>query len=360
MKSIHIDENLLENQRLIQAIPVNCTQVMIITDDIVLPLYATALKEYFAINNVNVDIISFPSGESSKSREMVAYLQDELLKRGCGRDTCIIALGGGVVTDLAGFVAATYCRGIPAIYLPTTLLAMVDAAIGGKTGVNTPYGKNLIGVFSKPEAIFSDINTLSTLPDLEYTAAFSEIIKHALILDRVHFEYLINHVEHLKNRDKVVLKNVIQKSCEIKCSIVINDEKDHGIRAICNVGHTIGHALELVCNYSLSHGVAVAIGIIVESFISHHMGLLNAEDFQIIQAVIVKFGIPLSFNGDFSPEDFKSALILDKKTRDKIPQFALLKKIGETHRHHESYTTPVDEHTLDKAINFMFCEYRRI
>ena len=158
-----VEENLLCSQSVIEACPKDCSQFIIITDDNVQPLYAATLKEHLEKNHLSTDIITIPHGEASKSREMVSQIQDQLLDLGCGRDTCILALGGGVITDLAGFVAATYCRGVPVIYLPTTLLAMVDAAHGGKTGVNTPHGKNLIGVFSHPKAIISDISTLKTL-----------------------------------------------------------------------------------------------------------------------------------------------------------------------------------------------------
>ncbi len=346
---IHIDENLLFSQSLINFCKDKCSAYTIITDDNVQPLYATRLQEHFKKHDISTHVITVANGEQSKTREIASKIQDQLFELSCGRDTGIIALGGGMITDLAGFVAATYCRGIPAIYLPTSLLAMVDAAIGGKTGVNTDYGKNLIGVFSQPKAVFSDINTLLTLPEAEYITAFAEIIKHALIFDADYFDFLMTHADQLKQRDLTCLKLVIQKSCDIKSTIVSKDEKDQGFRAICNFGHTIGHAIELVSNYSINHGQAVALGILVESSISEQLGILSSNDVEKINNIMMRFSLPLS-NFPFDKQLLKNALILDKKSREKIPHFVILKKIGETYNDNGSYTMPISEEILDKAL----------
>jgi len=357
MQNLIVEEHLLSSQHIINACPKDCSQFVIITDDNVQPLYASALKKHLQTSQLSTHLITVPNGETSKSREMVAEIQDRLFDLGCGRDTCIIALGGGVITDLAGFIAATYCRGIPVIYLPTTLLAMVDAALGGKTGVNTSYGKNLIGVFAQPRAILADITTLNTLPEIEFLCAFAEIIKHAIIFDNDYFNSLSNNADTLKNRDLSVLSSIIKRSCDIKSSIVSEDEKDNGIRAICNFGHTIGHALELVSDYTINHGQAVAIGIIAESFIAEQMGILSNADFRKIKELINRFDIPLSLAHKSTQERIKNALILDKKSRRKTPQFVLIQSIGTVYRPQSNYSHPVDEIILDKALNYLITEF---
>jgi len=356
---IYIGENILENSHFIDLCQRLKHHIVIITDDNLYALYALPLKTYLGSHGLNISVISIPSGEKFKSRETKYFIEDKLFELGCGRDTCIIALGGGVITDLAGFVAATYCRGIPVIYLPTTLLAMLDASIGGKTSVNTSFGKNMIGTFTQPKAVFIDVNTLSTLPDSEYLFAFVEAIKHALIYDSQFFDLLYSNVEKIKKRDKSLLTEIIRKSCDIKSKIVETDEKETGMRSLLNFGHTIGHALELMSEYSMSHGQAVAMGSIVESYLSFKLGLLKNDDFQKIKNIFQDYGVLLPIDMDITADHLKKSMILDKKSKNKIPHFVLLNKIGEAHLPKSGYTSSVSEETLDQAVTFLNENFRK-
>lgn len=352
-----VAQNILGSQELIDICAQHDTRFVIITDDNVNAHYTKLLQKHLNDNNINTDLIVIPAGEESKSRAMKNHIQDQLFELGCGRDTCLLALGGGVITDLTGFVAATFCRGVPCIYLPTTLLCMVDASIGGKTGVNTKYGKNLVGTFTQPAAILSDITTLSTLPEKEYVSGFAEIIKHALIFDKEYFNFLFKHAQALLNRDLEKLSDVIARSCEIKTEVVVEDEKEKtGRREILNFGHTIGHAIELLCEYKMSHGEAVSLGIIVESRMSVEMNLLSEEEFQLIKELLIKFKLPIKLDEEILDSRFREndsvglsiieKLLMDKKTRKKTPRFVLLDKIGFAH----PSSVPVEESIIKRAL----------
>ena len=224
-------------------------------------------------------LFSFPNGEQHKSRATKEKLEDQLFEKELGRDICVIALGGGVTTDLGGYLAATYCRGVPLVMMPTSLLGMVDASIGGKTGVNTPYGKNLVGSIYQPKKVLIDPATLQSLPLKELRNGIVEMIKHGLILDRDYFTYLNEHADQLLELDLSILEKAIFESCRIKREIVEQDDRESGKRNLLNFGHTVGHALENLTHYSLAHGEAVAIGILVESHLAVQLGHLNSNDF---------------------------------------------------------------------------------
>jgi 3-dehydroquinate synthase len=271
---------------------------------------------------------------------------------GCGRDVGVLAIGGGMITDLAGFVAATYCRGVPAIYVPTTLLAMVDATVGGKTGVNTPFGKNLIGTFTQPRAVFIDTDVLVTLDKDTVLDGVIESIKHGLIADAAFFDFLDSNAEKVLNLESPELLELITRSINIKRQIVEEDELEIGKRALCNFGHTIGHALESYLNYSISHGVAVAIGIVAESYLSTRVAGLAYADFVKIKNCLLKYGVRLDHN-ECNFEDLKSLLLSDKKTRDKSPHFVLLSAIGVPYfSSGKGYTTSVPELLIEEALVF--------
>ena len=256
-------------------------------------MYGEPLQRELASSGLEAFLFSFSNGEQYKTRETKEILENQLFEKGLGRDTCVIALGGGVVTDIAGYVAATYCRGIPHVMFPTSLLGMVDASIGGKTSVNVPYGKNMVGCIYQPRKVVIDLSTLISLPKKEFANGVVEMIKHGLIADCKLFEDLEKHSDELLALNAVKLEQTIFESCRIKKEIVEQDEKENGKRRLLNFGHTIGHALERLTHYSLSHGEAVAIGLLVESYLSVRLGILDQKSFERIKKILLQYGLPL-------------------------------------------------------------------
>lgn len=298
--------------------------------------------------------LTFAAGEEHKTRQTKAWLEDQLQEAGCNRDTCIIAVGGGVVCDLAGFIAATYNRGVPVIYVPTTLLAMVDASVGGKTAVNTPLSKNSIGVFCQPKAIYMDIDFLKTLPEDELKNGLAEILKHALIKDKAQFQRLMAfRQQHPEEpwllRDESWLLESIAASIHIKKDVVVCDEKETGLRQILNFGHTLGHALEQLSAYQLPHGQAVAIGIYLESYLSCQGGYLPQKDFLNIVQSLKEFQFNLKTPYFSDQNKVARALSIDKKSRKDEWRVVALKAIGEVYDH---YTVPLDLKQLQAALNW--------
>lgn len=306
--------------------------IALITDDTVLELHGRA----FFSQLDNAHLFSFPAGEPHKTRETKALLEDQMFAKKLGRDTTVIALGGGVVTDLAGFVAATYCRGVPLVTIPTTLMCMVDAAIGGKNGVNHPCGKNLIGTFHLPQQVLIDPLLLTTLPHIELKQGIVEMIKHGLIADSAYFDFLEKHLDQLLAYDLDYLEEAIRGSCRIKTDIVEQDPQETGLRRLLNFGHTVGHALEKLSNYTLPHGEAVAHGLLVESALSP----LPPADLKRIEQLLAR----LNFKPpSFSHEELTLAMTLDKKSLRGRPRFVLLEAIGSPLPFGGAYCTKVDE-----------------
>lgn len=330
-----------------------CSQYVIITDTSVEPLHGKAMEEFLRENGLKTTLVVFPAGEDYKTRETKEYCENQLLKLGAGRDTCVIGLGGGVVTDLAGFVAATYCRGVPAIMIPTSLLAMVDASIGGKTGVNVPEGKNLIGVITQPTAIFIDSEKLKTLPLSEIKNGLAEMIKHSLIADRTYFDFMKSNARKLLSLDISLMNRAIWDSILIKTAIVQEDEKETGKRRLLNFGHTIAHALETATEHKIAHGRAVAIGTVAESYLSLQMGYLDRSNFDEIRQIFDDFEIDLSWKAPLDPDTLYDLMRLDKKSLSKIPRFVLLKEIGKPLDFQGQYCTPVDESLLKNVLNWL-------
>ncbi len=343
---IYIANDLLNTQLLADFCLSLSKRLIIITDHRVAKRYGQTLLQQLT----NAEMIEFPPGEYYKTRETKQQLEDALLERGCGRDTAIIALGGGVVTDMAGFIASTYCRGIPAIYIPTTFLAMVDAAIGGKTGVNTPLGKNLIGSFSQPLAVFIDPMVLASLPDDAFNDGLVESLKHGLIYDAQFFQQFTS----LPTKTGPALTNLIHRSCEIKGQVIERDPHEHGIRQILNFGHTVGHALETLLNYRISHGQAVLLGMQVECQLSYLAGYLSAADNQSIQSVLsqIHYSTTVTFTANQMLPLIK-LMQLDKKSLQQQAHFVLLTGIGQVYCPENIYSYPVNQATLEEALSLL-------
>lgn len=321
----------------------------IITDDTIKKLYGESLLEHLKDSDLEVYLFSFPAGEQYKTRETKEFLENQMLEKKMGSDTCIIALGGGVVTDVAGFVAATYCRGIPLVLIPTTLLGMVDASIGGKTGVNVPDGKNMIGCIYQPKKVIIDLKLLKSLPQKELVNGVVEIIKHGLIASYKLFAHLQRHYKKLLELDLSLLEKVILTSCRIKMKIVKEDEKNKGRRDLLNFGHTVGHALETLTNYSLSHGEAVAIGILVESFIAHKLGMLDQHSFIRIRKIFFQYDLPLKLSFMIPVPTMLEVMKMDKKSLRGEPRFVLIDAIGSS----KSSCSHVEESVIKQALDWM-------
>ena len=267
--------------------------VLIVTNDMVGPLYAGALKTTLEQLNKTVYVHELPTGEQFKNLETLNTIFDALLSNQCDRRTTIVALGGGVVGDMAGFAAASYMRGVPFIQVPTTLLSQVDSSVGGKTGINHPLGKNMIGAFYQPQLVLADLNSLNTLAQNELAAGMAEVIKHGAIYDAVFFEWLEQNIAQLMAKDPQALTHAIVRSCEIKSEVVAQDEREGGLRAILNFGHTFGHAIESGMGYGAwLHGEAVGVGMILAADLSVRMGLLEADKAARIKALVGAAGLP--------------------------------------------------------------------
>jgi 3-dehydroquinate synthase len=294
--------------------------------------------------------LSFPAGEASKTRETWVRLSDEMLGLGLDRDIAVVALGGGVTGDLAGFVAATYLRGVPYVQVPTTLLAMVDASVGGKVGVDTPLGKNLIGAFHPPALVVADPLTLLSLPDRVFRAGLAEAVKHGLIADATYFGWIEANARRLAGRDLESLTRLVRRSVEIKAAVVGADEREAGQRAILNAGHTVGHALEQASHYRLPHGEAVSLGLVAECRIAERMGLAPSSTAERVAALLQALGLPVRQAGTSLPRTLE-AMRHDKKNRDGEIRLTLPRSIGAMHEGDGRWTVPVTQDLLASAVD---------
>jgi 3-dehydroquinate synthase len=286
--------------------------------------------------------LDFPAGEEHKSRENWSSLTDQLLAAGCDRHTVLVAMGGGVTTDLAGFVAATFLRGVPWIAVPTTTLGMLDAAVGGKTGVNTRAGKNLVGAFHPPSAVVCDPGTLVTLGDRSYREGLAEAVKHGVTLDAHYGDWIAAHATAILARDLPTLETLIHRSAELKAGVVADDERESDRRAVLNAGHTVAHALERASDYAIPHGEAVAIGLVIETRIAERMGIAPAGTADRIGGLLAQLGLPTDPPPGLDRDVIERAMRADKKNRAGTVRAALVSSFGAMAHQDDSWTFPLD------------------
>jgi 3-dehydroquinate synthase len=299
----------------------------IITDDDVAPHYAPAAHAELARHG-RVSVHRMPAGEVHKTRGTWSRLTDDLLAAGCGRDTTVVALGGGVVGDVAGFVAATFMRGVPVVQCPTSLLAMIDASVGGKTGVDTAAGKNLVGAFHPPSAVLIDVDTLRTLSAAHHRAGLAEAIKHGVVADAAYFARVASLLPALLAGEPTATIELVARSVEIKAAVVRADEREAGLRKTLNFGHTLGHALELASDYALLHGEAVAVGMVLEARLAERIGVAERGTAAEIERVVRAAGLPSAVPAGLAPAAILQATRHDKKARAGAVAFALPAGIG--------------------------------
>ncbi len=331
---IHIGKGIFNNFNLLENLP-NANSAVIISNTTVAHLYANQLKTSLQNKYHDVHIIVVQDGESYKTWETLNYIFDELLKLSCDRKTTLFALGGGVVGDMTGFAASCYMRGIPFVQVPTTLLAQVDSSVGGKTGINHPLGKNMIGSFYQPKLVLCDINTFSTLPQRELSAGLAEVIKYGPIADLEFLTWLELNIESLLEKDPDALTHAIKRSCEIKAQIVSQDERESGIRAILNFGHTFGHAIETGLGYGQwLHGEAVACGMVMAANLSRQLGFVDDSFVSRLTKLIQRAGLPvvappLGITPEASANRYLSLMRIDKKSEAGEIRFVLIKQPGQ-------------------------------
>jgi len=339
---IHIGAGLLERADLYGPF-LGGGSAAIVTNEVVAPLYLPKLKQ--ALRGTRVTEIVVPDGERAKSWQTLERVFDALLEARCGRDTLLVALGGGVVGDLAGFAAAVYQRGMPYLQVPTTLLAQVDSSVGGKTAINHARGKNMIGAFHQPLAVVSDVATLDTLPDRELRAGLAEVIKHGLALDAAFVEWLESHMEKLLSRQPAAVSFAVKRCCELKAAIVAADEREAGVRALLNFGHTFGHAIEAATGYGAwLHGEAIAAGMVMAAALSKNLGLIGQEDVERVRRLIARAGLPVA-GPRVAPEQLMDLMAVDKKAAHGTVRFVLLEGIGRA-----ALSGGIDERLVRQAI----------
>ena len=324
---ITIGQSLLSDADLISR-HVAGKRVAIVTNTTVGPLYLDKLVSLLSQAGKQVTTIVLPDGEEEKNWSSLMRVFDVLLAEKCDRKTTLVALGGGVIGDLTGFAAATYMRGVPFIQVPTTLLAQVDSSVGGKTGINHPLGKNMIGAFYQPQAVVADTVTLDTLPARELSAGLAEVIKHGAIIDAAFFDWIETNIAKLVSRDAAALAYAIQRSCEIKADVVRQDEREGGLRAILNFGHTFGHAIEAGLGYGeWLHGEAVGCGMVMAAELSHRLGFINADAAARVTALVKAAGLPV-MAPDLGVERWIELMEVDKKNEGGQIKFILVKPLG--------------------------------
>jgi len=323
---------------------------VIISNDTVAPLYVERVKAALGARNLVTEVV-LPDGEQFKTLDTLGAIFDQVMTDNHNRTTTFIAVGGGVVGDMAGFAAACYQRGVNFIQVPTTLLAQVDSSVGGKTAVNHPLGKNMIGAFYQPGAVLIDINTLQTLPEREVAAGLAEVVKYGLICDRPFYQWLCQYMPRLLAREEAALAEAIERSCAIKARVVAADEREGGMRAILNLGHTFGHAIETAQGYgNWLHGEAVALGMLLAMQLSAQRGWIKGDEINAYRGLLQSMQLPLQIPADMSPQNFLDLMARDKKVVDGRLRLVLLRAIGEA--------TIVDDVSESELLNFLgeYCQ----
>jgi 3-dehydroquinate synthase len=326
---IYIGTNLLASAELLSR-HIAGRQVMVISNETVAPLYLDKLLA--CLKDFDVSSHSIPDGEAHKNLEVLERIFDRMLTVPCSRQCTIVALGGGVVGDIAGFAAACYQRGVPFIQIPTTLLAQVDSSVGGKTAVNHRLGKNMIGAFYQPKAVITDTTTLDTLPDNQLSAGLAEVVKYGLIRDPEFLDWLESNVDALRRREHDALTHAIEQSCRNKAELVARDEHEHGVRALLNLGHTFGHAIEAATGYeSWLHGEAVAVGMLMAADLSRRLGDIRQSDVDRVEHLLARAGLPTRPPGTMSADTFERYMAVDKKVLNGLIRLVLLKSLGDAY-----------------------------
>jgi 3-dehydroquinate synthase len=340
---IHIGAGLIDQRELYA--PHLRGAAAIITNAVVAPLYLARVRAALEASGARVAEVVVEDGEQAKGFATLDRVIDALLAARLGRDGLIVVLGGGVIGDLAGFAAAVYQRGVDFVQVPTTLLAQVDSSVGGKTAINHPRGKNLIGAFHQPRAVITDVATLDTLPDRELRAGLAEVIKHGVALDAPFFDWLEQNIEPLLARERSALIYAVRRSCELKAAIVATDEREAGPRALLNLGHTFGHAIETATGFGpWLHGEAVAAGMVMAAELSARTGLLAAADAERIKRLIRRAGLPTS-GPKLKPETWRELIALDKKSAGGRVRFVLLEAVGRAR-----LEGGIDQRLVDEAV----------
>lgn len=348
----HLEEKLMEDLK--NGLVGKIHKFAVITDSIVKDLYADNICHMLQAAGYEAQLFSFEAGEKSKTRKTKEMLEDAMLAGGFRRDCCIIAVGGGVVTDLAGFVAGTYGRGVPFINYATTLLAAADASVGGKTAVDTPLATNLIGLFNQPEKVYLDTATWKTLPKRQLCSGMSETIKHACMADRAFFDFLKENMDALMQVEQKACEHIAETNCKIKYHVVEKDEKESGLREILNLGHTVGRAIETVSDYKLLHGEALAIGMAAQVRLSQKLGYVTAEEAQEVIGLYQMAQLPTGIPDYIDREELVKKLYTDKKVRDGKLRFVLQKGIGNIVAFGDGvFATPIEEETAREIIMAM-------
>jgi 3-dehydroquinate synthase len=327
---IVIGSGLLGNPATYATLPKAHT-AMIVTNTLVAPLYVRALHDALVSQYQRVLQVILPDGEAHKDWQTLNLIFDALLENGCDRKTVLFALGGGVVGDMTGFAAASYMRGVPFVQVPTTLLAQVDSSVGGKTAINHPIGKNMIGAFYQPTLVVSDISTLSTLPARELSAGLAEVIKHGVMADWAYFEWLEANLDKLLQGDMAAMAYAVRVSCEIKARVVSLDEREgsSGIRATLNFGHTFGHAIEAGLGFGVwLHGEAVACGMVMASRLSQSLGYVDAAFVERVTKLVIRAGLPVDGPSSISSEEYLHHMSVDKKAEGGQIKFVVIDKPG--------------------------------